>query len=65
MGNKQLINNQILIRECVAQEYEDSASYENEAAYFEYFSASQVLKDYDLSDDEMESGIAGAGNDGG
>ncbi|MCI9124310.1 MAG: hypothetical protein HFH35_09580 [Eubacterium sp.] len=65
MGNKQLTNNQILIRECVAQEYEESASYENEAAYFEYFSASQVLKDYDLSDDEIESGIVGAGNDGG
>lgn len=65
MGNKQLSNNQILIRECVAQEYEESASYENEAAYFEYFSASQVLKDYDLSDDEIESGIVGGGNDGG
>lgn len=65
MSNKQLSNNQILIRECVAQEYEESASYENEASYFEYFSASQVLKDYDLSDDELESGIVGAGNDGG
>jgi hypothetical protein len=57
MENKQLSNTQILIRECVAQEYEESASYENEAAYFEYFSASQALKDYDLSDDEIESGI--------
>ena len=49
----------------VEKEYEESASYENESAYFEYFSASQVLKDYDLSDDEIESGIVGAGNDGG
>lgn len=54
MSNKQLSNNQILIRECVAQEYEESASYENEASYFDYFSASQVLKDYDLSDDERK-----------
>lgn len=58
MANEQLSNSQILIKECVAQEYA-------EAAYFEYFAAAQVLKDYDLSDEEIESGIIGAGNDGG
>lgn len=65
MGNEQLSNSQILIKECVAQEYAEAASFENEAAYFEYFAAAQVLKDYDLSDEEIESGIIGAGNDGG
>ena len=29
------------------------------------FSASQILKDYDLSDEEIENGIVGSGNDGG
>ncbi len=65
MDKRQLSNNQILIKECVTQEYKESALHESEAAYFEFFSASQVLKDYDLSDDEIESGIVGAGNDGG
>lgn len=65
MANEQLSNSQILIKECVAQEYAEAASFENEAAYFEYFAAAQVLKDYDLSDEEIESGIIGAGNDGG
>lgn len=65
MANEQLSNSQILIKECVVQEYAEAASFENEAAYFEYFAAAQVLKDYDLSDEEIESGIIGAGNDGG
>ena len=34
-------------------------------ASFLNFSASQILKDYDLSDEEIENGIVGSGNDGG
>lgn len=33
--------------------------------FFEYFSSSQILKDYDLSDDEIENGIVGSSGDGG
>lgn len=61
----QLTNNQILLKECVAQEFSESVGYQNEASFFEFFSASQILKDYDLSDEEIENGIVGSGNDGG
>ena len=32
---------------------------------FEYFSIEQILKDYDLSEEELETGIVDEGNDGG
>lgn len=60
-----MTNSQILLKECVAQEYEETSSFDSEATFFEFFSASQVLKDYDLSDEELENGLVGAGNDGG
>lgn len=65
LADKQMTNNQILIRECVAQEFSEAQNYSDEANFFEFFAASQMLKDYDLSDDEIESGIVGAGGDGG
>lgn len=65
MDKNQLTNSQILIRECVGQEYEEAGTFESEAEYFEYFAAAQILKDYDLSDDEIENGLIGAANDGG
>lgn len=64
MGTE-LTNNQILLKQCVADEFSESDSYPDEATFFEFFAASQVLKDYDLSDEEIENGIVGAGNDGG
>jgi DNA mismatch endonuclease (patch repair protein) len=33
--------------------------------YFEYFTADQILKDFDLSTDEILEGLVGGGNDGG
>ena len=65
MAGKQLTNNQILLKECVAQEFSESVGYQDEGSFFEFFAASQILKDYDLSDEEIENGIVGAGNDGG
>lgn len=65
MADKQLTNSQILIKECVAQSFRDSDEYDDEASFFEYFSSSQILKDYDLSDDEIENGIVGSSGDGG
>ena len=35
------------------------------ATFFEFFTAQQILKDFDLSYDEIESGLLGAGGDGG
>lgn len=60
-----LSNTQILLKECVKQEYQESISYTNESSYFEFFSASQVLKNYSLSDEEIENHVMGDGNDGG
>lgn len=34
-------------------------------SYFEFFTAEQILKDFDLSADEIESGLVGDGGDGG
>lgn len=65
MADKQLTNSQILIKECVSQSFRDSDEYDDEASFFEYFSSSQILKDYDLSDDEIENGIVGSSGDGG
>lgn len=65
MADKQLTNSQILIKECVAQSFRDSDEYDDELSFFEYFSSSQILKDYDLSDDEIENGIVGSSGDGG
>lgn len=62
---KKLSNNQLLLKECIQQEYVENGLYENVNLYFEYFASSQVLKGYDLSDDEILSGIIGGGNDGG
>lgn len=62
---KTLTNNQVLITELILQEFEENNLYERVEDFFEYFSASQVLKSYDLNDDEIESGIKGAGLDGG
>lgn len=62
---KNLTNNQMLLKTCVAQEFSESTTYTEESAYFEYFSSSQILKNYNLSDLEIENGIVGNANDGG
>lgn len=62
---KKLSNNQLLMRECIKKECEENGQYSEVNAFFEFFAASQVLKNYDLSDDEVSLGITGGGNDGG
>lgn len=62
---KYLTNNQMLLKTCIEQEFSESTIYNEESAFFEYFSASQILKNYNLSDAEIENGIVGKGNDGG
>lgn len=58
-------NNQLLLKECISQEFQESSLFFDESSYFEYFACSQVLKNFNLSDDELCSGILGGGNDGG
>jgi hypothetical protein len=60
MNNDQVILRQIL--KAKAAELEESV---NESDYFELFSASELLKDYELTYDDVEYGIVGNGGDGG
>ena len=61
----QLTNSQILIKECIKQEFEDSNGYKDINNYFEHFAALQVLKNFNLNDEEIDNGNSGGGNDGG
>lgn len=61
----QLTNNQLLLKECIKQEYEDATGYSDMNNYFEHFAVSQVLKNFNLSDEEIDNGNSGGGNDGG
>lgn len=65
MSKKVLSNNQMLLKTCVEQEFSETTTYTNTNDYFEFFSSTQILKNYNLSDDEVENGIVGSGNDGG
>lgn len=58
-------NAQILLENLIEQEFQGNESYGNISDYFEFFSASQILKNQGLSDDEIENGIVGKGLDGG
>ena len=62
---KNYTNNQLLIKEIVNQEFQDSGSFKDISSFFEFFSASQALKEKNLSNDEIINGIVGGGNDGG
>lgn len=58
-------NNQILLDEIIKQEKVDLDYTGTLSDFFEFYSALQVLKDYELSYDEITSGIAGESHDGG
>lgn len=58
-------NNQILLDEIIRQEMNSLEETANLSDFFEFYSALQVLKDYELSYDEVNSGIAGESHDGG
>lgn len=62
---KTLSNVQTTLKEIIKQEFEDNELYDDPSTFFEYFSAAQVLKNYGLSDEEIDNGIIGGGNDGG
>lgn len=58
--NDQIILEQIIKERCAESEDELSI-----AEYFEIYSASEILKDYDLTYDDITYGIVGDGGDGG
>lgn len=61
---KVMTNNQLLLREYVKGQFSTS-QFSKESDYFEFFAVSQALKEYDLSDEEIENGLVGGGGDGG
>ena len=46
-------------------DYNDNGSFTDESQFFEFFASKQVLKLADFSDEEVEKGVLGSGNDGG
>lgn len=65
MSNRNFTNNQVLLKEIISQEYKDNNQFASLDTFFELFSASQILKDYAFSNEELENGLTGGGNDGG
>ena len=58
-------NDQIILDEVLKQRRDDIDPNATVNSFFEFFTAEQILKDYDLSNDEIESGLVGDGGDGG
>lgn len=58
-------NSQVLLEELVNQEKENLEEPISLSRFFELYSASQILKGYELSHDEIEAGLTGEGLDGG
>ena len=62
---RKLTNEQILLKEAVSNSYKEIGGYPNESTFFEFFSAEQILKNYELDTEQIESGMVGRGGDGG
>src|SRR5690242_20257046 len=58
-------NDRVLLDDLLAQRKQDIAPNSNDSDFFELFVAQQILKNYGLSYDDIESGIVDGGNDGG
>lgn len=62
---KLVTSGQRLLNELVNQEFSESQGITDESRFFEFFSSQQIVKSFDLSDEEIENCVLGAGNDGG
>lgn len=58
-------NDRIILDKILEQKRKELAPDIPTSKFFEIFTAEQILKDYDLSYDEIESGIVGDGGNGG
>ena len=58
-------NDQIVLDRVLAQRQQELDPEADASTFFEFFTAEQILKDYDLSYEEVDSGIVGNSNDGG
>lgn len=62
---KKLSADQIVLKEIVSQLHQQQKPDQKINDFFERFTADLILKDYELSFEEIENGIVGAGGDGG
>lgn len=62
---KLITNSQRILAELFNQDFCDNASFTDESQFFEFFASKQILKYADFSDEEIEKGVLGSGNDGG
>lgn len=60
-----LTNDQVILKKIIESKCAESGNGITEAEYFEIYSASEILKDHDLSYDDVIYGIVGDGGDGG
>lgn len=58
-------NDQIILDQIVEEQRTSRFPSANKSEFFEMYVVEQVLKDFDLSDEEIESGLVGNGGDGG
>lgn len=59
------LNDQFLLDEILKQKKRELFPSASDASFFEYFCAAEILKDYDLSYEEIEAGIVDGEHDGG
>ena len=60
-----LTNEQVLVKQFFKGDYEEQSSYGSEGSFFEFISVDKVLAHYDLTAEEIESGLVGRSRDGG
>ena len=68
MDNTMRKNNniQVIMNAIIKQEYEENNDiFNSEDSFFEFYSAQQILKEFDLTFDELYRGITGSSLDGG
>lgn len=58
-------NDEIILKQILTQQKQQICPDLSESKFFEIFVANQFLMKYDLSDEEIEAGITGKGDDGG
>jgi hypothetical protein len=54
-------NAKVILDELLEKRCAEIAPHRTPAQYFEIFSAEQILKEYDLSHEEIEDGLVGGG----
>jgi hypothetical protein len=65
MGEDMADNSQQLLNDVLAQQRTELLPDVSDQDYFEIFCAEQILKDYDLSYEEIQAGIVDGEHDGG